>query len=108
MDLGGNTTTYTTNFGVGSLTGDRGILVMNGISFPDYLDEAYDFWNGFTVLDTFDADFWDAFSGQNYTNTPGLPPRLIGTGAVPGDTLGHYSSFVMVMNGFSGDQEVYD
>ena len=67
-----------------------------------------DIANGFTVLDSFDADFWDAFSGQDYSNTPGLPARLVGTGAVPGDSLGNYSSFVMVMNGFNGDQEVYD
>lgn len=107
-DLGGNVSPYSTNFGVGSLIGDRGVLVMNGISFGDYEDEAWDFWNGFAVLDTFDADFWDAFDGQDYSNTPDLPGRLIGTEAVPGDSLGNYSSFVMVMNGFSGDQEIYD
>lgn len=107
-DLGGNTSSYSTSFGVGSLSGTYGVLVINGISFADYLDEAYDFWNGFTVLNTFDADFWDAFDGQDYTSTPDLPGRLVGTGAVPGDSLGNYSSFVMVMNGFSGDLEIYD
>jgi hypothetical protein len=107
-DLSGNITPYTTNFGVGSLIGDRGILVMNGINFGSYEDEAWDFWNGFTILTTFDADFWDAFGGQDYTNTPELPTRLVDTGAVPGDSLGNYSSFVMIMNGFNGDQEIYD
>jgi hypothetical protein len=107
-DLSGNITPYTTNFGVGSLIGDRGVLVMNGIHFGTYGDEAFDFWTGFTILTTFDADFWDAFGGQDYTNTPELPTRLVDTGAVPGDSLGNYSSFVMIMNGFNGDQEIYD
>lgn len=106
-DLGGNITTYSTSFGVGSLSGTYGVLVMNGISFSDYEGEAWDFWNGLTILSTFDADFWDAFSGEDYTNTPDLPGRLVGTGAIPGDSLGNYSSLVMVMNSFSGDLEVY-
>lgn len=106
-DLGGNSTVYTTAFGVGSLVGDRGVLVMNGIHFGTYVDEAWDFWNGLTILTDYDADFWDAFGGQDYSNNAELATRLVSTGAVPGDSLGNYSSFLMVMNGYNGDLEVY-
>ncbi len=106
-DLGGNSTVYTTAFGVGSLVGDRGVLVMNGIHFGTYGAEAEDFWNGLTIVTDYDVDFWDAFGGQDYSNTPELAARLISTGAIPGDSLGNYSSFVMVMNGYNGDLEVY-
>jgi len=107
IDLGGNATTYTTNFGVGSLIGDRGILVINGIHFGAYGAEAEDFWNAMDFMVDYDVDFWDVFGGQDYSNNPELAARLIDTGAVPGDSLGNYSSFVMVMNGYQGDLEVY-
>lgn len=107
-DLGGNPTIDSAAFAVGPFMGDRDYILMNGIHFGSYEDEAWDFYNGMDFFTTYPAmDFWDAFSGQDYTNTPDLDPPL-GTGAIPGDELGHYKSFIMIMNGFNGDQEIYD
>ncbi len=106
-DLADNSTIVTSDFGVGSLTGDLGVLVVNGIHFSSYGGEAYDFWNNVDPITTYSADFWDLFSGQDYSSTPVLDGALIGTGAIPGDDLGHYSSAIMIVNGFNGDLEVY-
>lgn len=106
-DLANNSTIVISDFGVGSLTGDRGVLVVNGIHFGAYGEEAYDFWNNVDPITTYGADFWDLFSGQDYTSTPVLDGALIGTGAIPGDELGHYSSAIMIVNGYNGDLEVY-
>ena len=107
-DLADNSTIVSSDFGVGSLTGDLGVLVVNGIHFGAYGDEAYDFWNNVDPITTYSADFWDLFSGQDYTSTPVLDGALVGTGAIPGDDLGHYSTAIMIVNGYNGDLEVYE
>jgi len=106
-DLGGNVTSDSTAFGIGGLTGDRGILLVNGIHFGAYGAEAYDYYNADAPYGEHEIDFWDAFSGQNYSSTPTLDSCYIGSGVLPGDTLGHYSSMVMIMNGYNGDLEIY-
>ncbi len=105
IDLAGNASVYKTDFAVGAFVGDQGVLVMNGIHQGAYGAEFDDFWNG--VDFEFDFDFWDAFGGQDYSSIPTLDDAYIGNGILDGSTLSHYSSFVMIMNGYNGDLEVY-
>ena len=105
-DLGENSTIVTSDLAIGTFVGDMGLIVVNGIHFSSYEDEAWDFYNNVDPVGTFSADFWDAFSGQDYSNTPGLSP--IGTGVMPGNTLANYSSMAMIMNGYQGDGEVFN
>jgi hypothetical protein len=52
-------------------------------------------------------DFWDFFSGSSYWPS-NVAPEVVGSGgAIPGDTLGHYSSAVFFMNAFSGDDAIF-
>lgn len=105
-DLGGNVTSDSTDFGIGGLTGDLGILLVNGIHSV-YGAERDDYYNSDAPYGNHDIDFWDVFTGGNYTNTPTLDSCYIGSGVLPGNTLGNYSSMVMIMNGYNGDLEVY-
>ena len=106
-DLAGGMSLYMTDFGIGELVSDRGVLVVDGISQADYGAEFDDFWNGVGNFGGFSFDFWDTFGGQDYSSIPSLDSTYIGSGVLPGDTLAHYSSMVMIMNAFSGDLEVY-
>ena len=105
-DLGGGISLYHTQFAVGPFVGDQGILVFNGIHEASYGASFHDFWNG---VDGFghEIDFWDAFGGEDYSNTPVLDTTYIGSGVLPGTVLGNYSSMVMIVNNYQGDLEVY-
>jgi hypothetical protein len=105
-DLAGNISSYTTNFTVGPYYGDNGIVVVNGIDAGTYGDEFVEFWNGVGGFGH-EIDFWDAFS-EDLSATPVLDTTFIGSGIMPGTILAHYSSMVMIMNTYNGDQAVYD
>lgn len=111
-DLAGGISLYTTNFAVGTFVGDQGVMVMNGIHQGTYDDpdnemEFTNFWNG--VDFEFDFDFWDAFSGQDFSDIPSIDAdSIIGTGVLDGTTLSAYSSLVMIMNGYNGDLDIYE
>jgi hypothetical protein len=100
MDLAGNTSVYMTNFGIGQLLGDRGILVVNGISWVDYSPQPDNMYAANGPFGTHPIDFWDLFDGTDYY-PPNIEDQVIGQGLIPGDTLGHYSSVVMCMNAYN-------
>ncbi len=107
QDQAFNTTTFSTNFGVGTLTGERGVLVVNGISWSDYTPQPEDMYAGNGPFGTLPIAFWDVFEGSESFYPANIAPVFVGSGMVPGDTLGHYSSMVMVMNAFGGDDAIY-
>lgn len=106
-DLAGSTSTYTTDFGIGQMTGDRGILVVNGIDWVQYSAESIPMYTDNGPFGNQPIHFWDLFTnGQSYY-PPNIASVFIGSGAIPGDTLAHFSSMVMVMNNYSGDLNVF-
>jgi hypothetical protein len=102
MDLAGHTSLFQASFGIGQLVGDRGILVVNGIDWASYNPQASNMYLANVPFGTHSFDFWDFFAPGSGVRPANVEARLIGEGAaIPGDTLGHYSSIVMLMNNFS-------
>ncbi len=107
-DLAANITQFVTNFGIGELTADRGILIVNGISFDDYGQEPVDLYANILPFGTLGYDTWDLLTATTIDYPPAFADSMIDNGgSVPGDTLGHYSSMVMFMNNFGGDDAVF-
>lgn len=109
-DLAGNITQFSTVFGVGQLVGDRGIIIINGVSFNDYGQEAVDLYANLLPIGSFGYDTWDLLEATDPTAPyPAVfEDSMIGNaGPVPGDTLGHYSSAIFFMNAFGGDDAVF-
>jgi hypothetical protein len=105
-DQAGHITTMITDFGVGNLTGDQGILVVNGIDWGTY-PEAVSMYEDNGPFGDHAIHFWDMFSGAQGNYPPNIADVFIGSGAVPGDVMGHYSSAVFVVNNFNGDLDIY-
>ncbi len=103
IDQAGNATTFSTDFGVGQLTGERGILVINGIDWSQYASEAAPMYAANGPWGNHTVQFWDFFSGFQSDYPPNIVPLYKGSGAVPGDTLGHYSAIVMIMNEYANN-----
>jgi hypothetical protein len=108
MDLGGNTSVYATSFGIGQLVGDRGILVVNGIDWGTYTPQPENMYAANGPFGTHAIDFWDMFDGQSSYYPANIASQFIGSGLIPGDTLGHYSSMVLCVNAFGGDEELFN
>ena len=108
MDLAGNSTIFSTSFGVGQLAGDRGLLVVNGVDWGTYTPEGENMYANILPFGSLGFDFWDLLDGSGFY-PPNVDSALIGSGgAIPGDTLGHYSSAVFFMNAFNGDDAIYN
>jgi hypothetical protein len=101
MDQAGNMTTYITDFGVGQLLGDRGILLVNGIDWTQYAAQARAMYAANGPFGTQSIHFWDFFPDAESYYPDNIAPLFVGSGAIPGDSLGHYSSVVMIMNEYS-------
>ena len=107
IDLAGNSTTYSTHFGIGQMTGTRGILLVNGIDWVQYSGESIGMYTDNAPVGTHPFHFWDLFTnGQSYY-PPNLASVFAGSGTIPGDSLALYSSMVMIANNYSGDLEVF-
>lgn len=107
MDLAGNATTFSTDFGVGQLTGDRGILVVNGIDWGTYSPQPENMYAANGPFGNHPFQFWDFFPGSESFYPPNIASVFVGSGAIPGDSLGHYSSVVMALNAFNGDDAIF-
>ncbi len=101
MDQAGNSSTMETNFGVGQLTGDRGILVVNGVDWATYLAQTQAMYAANGPFGNHPIHFWDVFEGAESNYPANIASVFVGSGAIPGDSLGHYSAMVMVMNEFA-------
>jgi hypothetical protein len=108
IDLAGNSTTMITDFGVGSLTGDLGILLVNGIDWGTYSPQPEEMYAANGPVGNHPFHFWDFFSGSSSYYPENIDSVYIGSGAVPGDVMGHYSSVVFTINDFNGDYEIFN
>ncbi len=106
-DLAGNKTLYSTTFGVGAFVGDRGILLINGIDWPTY-PEAVTMYENHALWGSHNVKFWDLMPHSG-AYPPVLDSIKVGTnGAVPGDSLKYYSTALFAMNGYGGDDAVWN
>jgi len=83
-------------------TFERGILLVNGVSWDTYGSEITASYEAQAFWGDLEVDFWDYFAapGGGYPST--LPaPR--GHGIVPGEILGEYEHVIWVGNNFGGD-----
>ncbi len=83
-------------------TFDRGILVVNGVSWSTYGTEIISAYEDSIFWGSLDISFWDIFDepAGGYPST--LPPPL-GHGDIPADTLKQFSSVVWIGNNYNGD-----
>lgn len=111
MDLAGNTSIFQTDFGIGQLTGDRGILVVNGIDWSQYGGEMTPMYEDRVPFGSHPFHFWDFFPVDHSTYPAVLDSFFVGTGVIPGDSLGHYSSVIMLLNNYANtapsDLDIY-
>jgi hypothetical protein len=114
-DLADHITLFATNFRIGPFIADRGILVVNGVDWASYAAQATAMYTAHAPWGNRpNVDFWDLFSGDEGYYPPVIDSLgALGTGIIPGDTLGHYSTMVMMMNSYSGgsyssDLEVFN
>lgn len=81
---------------------DRGILLVNGVSWSTYGAEitlAYEdsaFWGSFPI------EFWDCFD-EPAGGYPSTLPAPLGHGTVPPDTIKQFSTVIWVGNNYNGD-----
>jgi hypothetical protein len=108
-DLGGNVTEIETEVGIGPLVADRGILLVNGVDWDTYASEMDAMYSAHAGWGTrTNVDYWDLFG------LPSSYPAVLdslgfkGDGAISGDTLGHYSTMVMLLNNYNGDLAIFD
>ena len=80
----------------------QGILLVNGVDWGVYGTEITSAYDDSTFWGEYDITFWDVVAPPvgGYPST--LPP-VSGTGPVPSDILGQYSTVIWVGNDFNGD-----
>ncbi len=83
---------------------DRGILLVNGVSFYWHEDELVSAYEDSVFWGDHDITFWDAF--DEVIPYPGNLPAPIGHGPIPADTLKQFSSVVWVSESY-GDQYMW-
>jgi hypothetical protein len=103
IDQAGNASTFSTDFGVGQLTGERGILVVNGLDWATYGAQTIAMYTDNAPFGSHSIHFWDMFTGASSNYPPNIASVFVGSGAIPGDSLGHYSSVVMLVNEFAAN-----
>lgn len=107
-DLGGNSTSDTTNFGVVELAAGDGVLCINGVSWSSYSEaipvwEDGAYWGNRTHFKIWDL-FSDAPAGGDFADS------LLGSGEPPLwiiDTL-FFDAIVWAYNSYSGDNEYWE
>ncbi len=85
---------------------DRGILLVNGVDWQTYGNEIQSLYLDSTLWSDFPISFWDCFQepGDGY---PSSLPQPEGTGRVPSDILGQYSTVIWVGNDYKGDLDAW-
>lgn len=81
---------------------DRGILVVNGVSWNDYGAEITSAYNDEAFWGDYPIHFWDHFAAPA-GGYPGTLPAPLGHGPVPPEVMGHYRNVIWVGNNFGGD-----
>ncbi len=81
---------------------DRGILLVNGVSFSGYGAEIIDAYQKNAFWGDYPISFWDCFDPPS-GGYPANLPTPSGHGRVPGDFLGQFSTLIWVGNNAQGD-----
>jgi hypothetical protein len=86
---------------------NRGILVVNGVSWNTYGSTITSEYADSTLSGGMPFSFWDAFNPPSGGYIPELPTPL-GNGDIPADSLGQFSTVVWVGNNYAGDLTVWN
>jgi hypothetical protein len=81
---------------------DKGVLVVNGVSWNDYGTEITSAYQDRAFFGDHPIDFWDHFPPPS-GGYPSTLPAPLGRGAVPPEVMGRYRVVVWVGNDFNGD-----
>jgi hypothetical protein len=81
---------------------DRGILLVNGVSWSTYGSEITSAYEDSAFWGRFPISFWDCFD-EPAEGYPSTLPAPLGHGPVPADTLKQFSSVIWVGNHYGGD-----
>ena len=87
-------------------TFDKGILLVNGVSFDTYGAEIFNAYTQHAFWGDFPISFWDCFD----TPTGGYPATLpdpLGHGRIPSDILKQFSSVIWIGNNYGGDLDCW-
>jgi hypothetical protein len=87
-------------------TFDKGILLVNGVSFSDYGSEIWNAYANRAFWGSFPISFWDCFDPP-VGGYPSTLPQPLGHGKVPTDTLGQFSTVIWIGNHWGGDLGVW-
>ncbi len=86
---------------------NRGVLVVNGVDWSVYGSTITSEYADSTLCGGLPFSFWDVFSPSSSGYIPELPTPL-GSGNIPPDSLGQFSTVIWVGNNFSGDLTVWN
>jgi hypothetical protein len=81
---------------------DRGVLVVNGVSWNDYGAEITSAYNDKAFWGNYPIHFWDHFS-EPAGGYPATLPEPLGHGPIPPEVMGHYRNVIWVGNNLGGD-----
>jgi hypothetical protein len=84
-------------------TFDRGILVVNGVSWSSYGSEITSAYEDSVFWGSLDFSFWDLFPAPSGGYPSTLPTPLGTNSGVPSDSLKQFSTVVWVGNNYGGD-----
>lgn len=105
-DIAGTTSSTTINVIVTVPTLDREVLVVNGVKWSDYGDEASIRYPVYLAGAT-PWDYWELLdTPESYP--AGMNVNLLGTGEVPGDIIGKYKAVLWLGNNYLGDVELWN
>jgi hypothetical protein len=83
-------------------TFDRGILLVNGVSFQTYGQEIHDAYESRAFWGDFPISFWDCFDAPQ-EGYPSTLPEPLGYGSVPAESLRQFSTVIWVGNDYGID-----
>jgi len=81
----------------------RGVLLVNGVDMDVYGPPIRDAYSDSAFTADYPFTFWDCFASPPSGGYPAALPAPIGTGPVPADTLGQFSTVVWIGNNYNGD-----
>ncbi len=80
----------------------KGILLVNGVSFGTYGEEIYSAYWDKAFYGDYPITFWDCFAAPD-DGYPAYISQPVGHGAVPREVLFQYSAIIWVGNNYGGD-----
>jgi hypothetical protein len=84
---------------------DRGILLVNGVDFSTYGNEIRTAYLYKAYFGAYPVSFWDCFATAPTGGYPATLPVPIGTGPIPADVLGSFSTVIWLANAYPDDAD---